>query len=47
MEKYQQYGVPQGSVLGPFAFPTYSSPVIHIFDKYNIQYQKYADDVQL
>ena len=39
--------MPQGSVLGPFGFPKYSSHVIYIFEKYNIQYHLYADDVQL
>ena len=40
-------GMPQGSVVGPFGFPTYSAPVGQICVNHGISYHFYADDSQL
>ena len=42
-----QYGVPQGSVLGPVLFTLYTAPVNIIIERHHLSYHKYADDVQL
>ena len=42
-----KYGMPQGSVIGPFGFPCYSSPIGAICRKHNISYYMYADDTQI
>ena len=41
------YSVPQGSVLGPQWFVVYTAPVRHIIQKYDLNYQVYADDTQI
>ena len=41
------YGVPQGSMVGPFCFPKYSSPLTKIAAKYGLTVHLYADDTQL
>jgi hypothetical protein len=41
------YGMPQGSVFGPFSFPKYSSPIAQIAIKHGVLYHLYADDTQM
>ena len=41
------YGVPQGSMMGPFTFPPYSSPLAKIAAIYGLTIHLYADNTQL
>ena len=41
------FGMPQGSIFGPFSYPKYSHPIAHIAEKHNVECHQYADDTQL
>ena len=45
--RYSTYGVPQGSVLGPKTFITYTEELSNIFSGYDLRHHSYADDVQM
>ena len=42
-----EYGVPQGSVLGPILFLLYTKPIASLTEKYQISCHNFADDTQL
>ena len=45
--KTLQYGVPQGSVLGPVLFTVYTGILSFLLEAHGVSYQFYADDTQL
>ena len=47
VEKPLHTGLPQGSLLGPFAFPSYSAPLFNIARMNEVEMHMYADDTQL
>ena len=41
------FGLPQGSIVGPLGFTIYVLPVGNIIRSYGLKFHMYADDVQL
>ena len=41
------YGLPQGSILGPRAFTIYTIPIGRIIQKHSLSFHMYADDIQI
>ncbi|XP_072019111.1 uncharacterized protein [Amphiura filiformis] len=46
-EQSVDFGVPQGSVVGPLIFTFYTKPVADIITHHHLRYHVYADDTQL
>jgi hypothetical protein len=45
--KTMDYGLPQGSILGPRGFTVYTIPIGRIIKSHSLSYHMYADDMQI
>ena len=42
-----EYGLPQGSIVGPQQFTLYTTPIGDILRQFDLRYHIYADDIQI
>jgi len=42
-----QCGVPQGSVLGHFLFPVYTSSIAEVMSRFGVQFHQFANDMHI
>jgi hypothetical protein len=42
-----EYGLPQGSVLGPLIYTLYVAPIASVIASFNVDHMQYADNTQL
>ena len=42
-----QFGMPQGSILGPYCFVLYTADVVHLVQQHGFNVHQYADDTQI
>ena len=47
VEGSMKFGVPQGTILGPFLFTVYISSLQYLLDRHGVSYHFYADDTQV
>ena len=47
VSREMNYGVPQGSIVGPSTFTIYTIPIGRIIQNFRLSFHTYADDIQI